>query len=199
MNPYRKGSSMSIDLARIPCRTLHTGARMPAIGLGTFGSDHVSADEGAAAVEDAASVGYRHFDCASVYGNEDRIGFALRSILNSGVPREELWITSKLWNDKHGEGDVIPSFRKSLGDLQLDYLDCYLIHWPFPNFHPPGCEVTSRSADARPYIHENYMKTWRQLEKLVEQGLVRHIGTSNMTIPKLKLVLRDAKIKPAAN
>jgi len=190
---------MSIDLARIPCRTLHTGARMPAIGLGTFGSDHVSADEVAAAVEDAASVGYRHFDCASVYGNEDRIGFALRNILNSGVPREELWITSKLWNDKHGEGDVIPSFRKSLGDLQLDYLDCYLIHWPFPNFHPPGCEVTSRSADARPYIHENYMKTWRQLEKLVEQGLVRHIGTSNMTIPKLELLLRDCRIRPAVN
>jgi len=190
---------MSIDLARIPCRTLHTGARMPAIGLGTFGSDHVSADEVAAAVEDAASVGYRHFDCASVYGNEDRIGFALRNILHSGVPREELWITSKLWNDKHGEGDVIPSFRKSLGDLQLDYLDCYLIHWPFPNFHPPGCEVTSRSADARPYIHENYMKTWRQLEKLVEQGLVRHIGTSNMTIPKLELLLRDCRIRPAVN
>ena len=190
---------MSIDLARIPCRTLHTGARMPAIGLGTFGSDHVSADEVAAAVEDAASVGYRHFDCASVYGNEDRIGFALRNILHSGVPREELWITSKLWNDKHAEGDVIPSFRKSLGDLQLDYLDCYLIHWPFPNFHPPGCEVTSRSADARPYIHENYMKTWRQLEKLVEQGLVRHIGTSNMTIPKLELLLRDCRIRPAVN
>ena len=172
---------------------------MPGIGLGTFGSDHVTADEIAAAVEDAASVGYRHFDCASVYGNEDRIGRALRRVIEGGVRREDLWITSKLWNDKHAEPDVIPSFRKSLADLQLDYLDCYLIHWPFPNFHPPGCEVTSRSADARPYIHENYMKTWRQLEALVDRGLVRHLGTSNMTIPKLALLLRDCRIRPAVN
>src|ERR1017187_5135122 len=74
--------------------------------------------------------------------------------------------------------------RQSLADLQLDYLDMYLVHWPFPNFHQPGCDVSSRSPDARPYIHENYMKTWRQMEKLVDLGLVRHIGTSNMTIPK---------------
>jgi diketogulonate reductase-like aldo/keto reductase len=172
---------------------------MPAIGLGTFGSDHVTADEVAAAVKGAAAAGYRHFDCASVYRNEDRIGFALREIISGGIPREQLWITSKLWNDKHAEADVIPSFRQSLADLQLDYLDMYLIHWPFPNFHPPGCDASSRSPDARPYIHENYMKTWRQLEKLVDLGLVRHIGTSNMTIPKLKLLLPDARIKPAVN
>jgi len=83
--------------------------------------------------------------------------------------------------------------------LKLDYLDLYLIHWPFPNYHPPGCAPDYHNPDARPYIHENYMKTWRQMEKLVEMGLVRHIGTSNMTIPKLELVLRDAKVKPAAN
>jgi diketogulonate reductase-like aldo/keto reductase len=75
----------------------------------------------------------------------------------------------------------------------------YLVHWPFPNFHPPGCTVESRSASARPYIHENFMKTWRQMEKLVDLGIVRHIGTSNMTIPKLELLLRDARIKPAVN
>jgi diketogulonate reductase-like aldo/keto reductase len=172
---------------------------MPAIGLGTFGSDSVSAEEIANAVRDAAAVGYRHFDCASVYSNEDRIGFAFQDILRAGVRREDLWVTGKLWNDKHSESDVIPSFIQSLADLQLDYLDTYLIHWPFPNFHPPGCDVSSRSADARPYIHENYMKTWRQLEKLVDMGLVRHIGTSNMTIPKLELLLRDARIKPAVN
>jgi diketogulonate reductase-like aldo/keto reductase len=190
---------MTVDPALVPHRTLYTGARMPAIGLGTFGSDSVTADEIAAAVQDAAAVGYRHFDCASVYSNEHRIGFAFREILRSGVRREDLWVTSKLWNDKHSEADVIPSFRQSLADLQLDYLDTYLIHWPFPNFHPPGCDVTSRSADARPYIHESYMKTWRQLEKLADLGLVRHIGTSNMTVPKLELLLRDARIKPAVN
>lgn len=75
----------------------------------------------------------------------------------------------------------------------------YLVHWPFPNFHPPGCSVESRSPGARPYIHENFMKTWRQMERLVDLGLVRHIGTSNMTIPKLKLLLRDARIRPAVN
>jgi diketogulonate reductase-like aldo/keto reductase len=190
---------MTVDPALVPHRTLYTGARMPAIGLGTFGSDSVTADEIAAAVQDAAAVGYRHFDCASVYSNEHGIGSAFRQILRSGVRREDLWVTSKLWNDKHSEADVIPSFRQSLADLQLDYLDTYLIHWPFPNFHPPGCDVTSRSADARPYIHESYMKTWRQLEKLADLGLVRHIGTSNMTVPKLELLLRDARIKPAVN
>ncbi len=172
---------------------------MPAIGLGTFGSDRVGADEIAEAVKGAAAVGYRHFDCASVYGNEHLIGVALQEIMKGAIKREELWITSKVWNDMHGEGDVIASCRKSLADLQLGYLDMYLVHWPFPNYHPPHCDVSSRSPNAKPYIHENFIKTWRQMEKLVDLGLARHIGTSNMTIPKLKLLLRDARIKPAVN
>ncbi len=187
-----------VDPAIVPQRMLYTGARIPAIGLGTFGSDHVSAAEVAAAVEGAAAVGYRHFDCASVYGNEAEIGHALKQILR-GVEREQLWITSKLWNDRHGEGQVIASCRQSLSDLKVNYLDLYLVHWPFPNYHPPGCDVSSRSDDARPYIHDEFMKTWRQMEKLVDLGLVRHIGTSNMTIPKLTLLLRDARVKPAVN
>lgn len=186
-----------IDPALIPQRTLYTNARMPAIGLGTFGSDHVSPAQIAEAVIGAAAAGYRHFDCASVYGNEREIGAALEQIQRSGVRRDELWITSKLWNDKHS--DVLASCRQSLADLRLEYLDLYLVHWPFPNFHPPGCDVSARAADAQPYIHENYMRTWRQMEQLVDMGLVRHIGTSNMTIPKLKLLLRSARIKPAVN
>ncbi|HUD12745.1 MAG TPA: aldo/keto reductase [Terracidiphilus sp.] len=199
MSAANKGGSGLIDPATIPKRKLNTGATMPAIGLGTFGSDHVSPGQVGEAVLGAAAFGYRHFDCASVYGNEDAVGLSLEQILRGGVKREELWITSKLWNDMHREDDVIVSCRKSLADLRLDYLDLYLVHWPFPNFHPPGCDVTSRRADARPYIHENYMKTWRKMEELVDMGLVRHIGTSNMTNPKLKLVLRDARIKPAVN
>ena len=191
--------SRFIDPAAIPQRKLKTGAVMPAIGLGTFGSDHVTPRQVAEAVKGAAAVGYRHFDCASVYSNEPEVGESLEAIQQGGVKREELWITSKLWNDKHAEDDVIASCRKSLADLRLEYLDLYLVHWPFPNFHPPGCDVSSRSADAKPYIHENYMKTWRKMEELVDLGLVRHIGTSNMTIPKLKPVLRDARIKPAVN
>ncbi|HEV7299937.1 MAG TPA: aldo/keto reductase [Tepidisphaeraceae bacterium] len=187
----------AIDPALVPSRTLYTGAKIPAIGLGTFGSDHITADTVAAAVLDAAMLGYRHFDCASVYGNEPQIGQSIRTMLDRGIRRDELWVTSKVWNDRHH--DVIGSCQQSLRDLQLDYLDLYLIHWPFPNFHPPHCDVTARSPDAKPYIHDAYMKTWRQMEQLIDRGLVRHIGTSNMTIPKLTLLLRDCRIKPAAN
>jgi alcohol dehydrogenase (NADP+) len=189
----------AVDPALIPQRRLATGAQMPAIGLGTFGSDHAPHEAVAGAVRYAAAVGYRHFDCASVYGNESHIGQAFAEIFRSGLERKDLWITSKLWNDKHGEQDVIASCEQSLADLQLDYLDLYLIHWPFPNHHPPHCDVSTRNPNAVPYIHENYMRTWRKMEELVDRGLVRHIGTSNMTIPKMKLLLRDARIRPAAN
>ena len=198
-NVYPDDVSERIDPSSGPQRTLTSGSSMPGIGIGTFGSDHVSPEQVAQAVKGAAEVGYRHFDCAAVYGNEAQIGGVFTDILGSGIRRSDLWITSKLWNDKHAEADVIPTCRKTLNDLQLDHLDLYLVHWPFPNFHPPGCDVSSRSAAARPYIHDNYMKTWRQMEQLVELGLVRNIGTSNMTIPKLKLVLRDAAIKPVVN
>jgi diketogulonate reductase-like aldo/keto reductase len=188
-----------VNPADVPYKTLSSGDKMPAIGLGTFGSDNVSHDEVKASIVGAASVGYRHFDCASVYENEREVGEALQEVMSMGIPREELWITSKLWNDKHAEEDVIGACQQSLADLQVDHLDLYLVHWPFPNFHPPKCDVDSRSPDAKPYIHENYMKTWRQMEKLKEMGLVKNIGTSNVTIPKLKLILRDAKVKPAVN
>jgi alcohol dehydrogenase (NADP+) len=185
--------------AAVPYRTLADGSRIPGIGLGTFGSDRVTGEEIAEAVRGAAAAGYRLIDCAAVYGNERLVGAALRDVVAAGVPRDELWITSKLWNDKHAEQDVLPAAQQSLRDLQLDYLDSYFIHWPFPNFHAQGCDVSSRSPDAQPYIHENFMKTWRQLERLVELGLVRTIGTSNVTIAKLKLLLRDASIRPALN
>lgn len=188
-----------VDPNAVSKRTLYTGAKIPAIGLGTFGSDRFSGAQIAEAVKGAISVGYRHIDCASVYGNEHLIGPSLHEVLQAGIKREELWITSKIWNDMHGDGDVLLSCAKTLKNLKLEYLDLYLVHWPFPNYHAPGVDVTSRDPHARPYIHEEYMKLWRQMERLVELGLVKHIGTSNMTIPKLKLLLRDAKIKPACN
>ncbi len=192
-------ASETIDPDLVPGFTLRSGARMPGVGLGTFGSDRYSAEQIAAAVRGTAAVGYRHFDCAAVYGNEREVGAALAEVMKSGIAREELWITSKLWNDKHGEADVIPAFEQSLADLGLEYLDLYLIHWPFPNFHPPGCDVDSRSPDAVSFDPERYLKTWRQLERLVERGLVRHLGTSNMTIPKLEAFLPSAEIPPACN
>ena len=191
--------SNGINPATVPYKVMPNGARIPAIGMGTFGSDSVSPERVADAVIEAAGMGYRHFDCAAVYGNEKHIGKSLRTILTKGIHRDELFITSKLWNDKHDEAEVIPAFEKSLGDLGLDYLDLYLIHWPFPNHHAPGVAVTSRAKDARPYIHADYMKIWRRLESLVDGGLVRNIGCSNMTIPKLELLFRDARIKPAVN
>ncbi len=188
-----------VDPAAVPQRMLASGARMPAIGLGTFGSDHASAVDVAAAVRGAAEVGYRHFDCAAVYGNEAEVGRALADVIAGGISRETLWVTSKLWNDRHAPAAVAPAFERSLRDLRLEYLDLYLVHWPFPNHHEVGVDVGSRDSNAQPYIHERYMDTWRELEALVDRGLVRHIGTSNMTIPKLELVLLDARIRPAVN
>lgn len=188
-----------IDPADVPTRTLASGAQIPAIGLGTFGSDHVDGAQVAAAVLDAAELGYRHFDCAAVYGNESLIGDALQSVWETIAPREDFWITSKLWNDKHAAKEVISACKRSLCDLKLEYLDLYLVHWPFPNFHPPGCDIDSRSPDARPYIHAEFMETWGEMEKLLELGLARDIGTSNMTVPKLELLLRDAHVRPACN
>jgi diketogulonate reductase-like aldo/keto reductase len=167
--------------------------------MGTFGSDHVTHEQVAEAVLGAAEVGYRHFDCAEVYGNEDFVGRSLEQIMKSGVPREELWINSKVWNNHHQPAEVIAACERSLENLRLDYIDLYFVHWPFPNFHPPGCTVDSRSPDARPYIHADFMRTWEAMEQLLARGLVRNIGTSNMTIPKLDRLLADASVKPAAN
>ncbi|NCD32327.1 MAG: aldo/keto reductase [Spartobacteria bacterium] len=186
----------AVDPKSIPVKILNNGAKMPAIGMGTFGSDRFTPTQVSNAVIGAAEYGQRAFDCASVYGNEKEIGASLKIIMDGGVPREELFITSKVWNDMHGEGKVIESCKQTLADLGLDYLDLYLTHWPFPNFHPIGCSVDSRSPDAKPYIHENFMKTWAQMEELVERGLVKNIGTSNMTQAKMELLLRDCKIKP---
>lgn len=190
-------SEDAIDPASVPYHTLSTGAKIPSIGLGTFGSDTYSAQQVADAVRGALEVGYRHIDCASVYANEAEIGKVFAEAFEAGLPREELWVNSKVWNDRHD--DVIASCQQTLKDLQLDYLDLYLVHWPFPNHHAQGVDVNSRDPHAVPYIHENYMKTWQQMEQLVDMGLVKHIGTSNMTIPKLELLLRDARIKPVCN
>jgi alcohol dehydrogenase (NADP+) len=189
----------AVNPALVPQKTLYTGAKMPGLGIGTFGSDRFSAQDIANAVENAIKSGYRLVDCAACYGNEDLIGIALENAMTAGILREELFITSKLWNDMHGKGDVLLSVAKTLKDLKLDYLDLYFVHWPFPNYHPPGCNVDTRNPLSRPYIHEEFMACWRQMEKLVDMGLVKQIGVSNVTIPKLKLILRDCRIKPAVH
>ena len=182
----------------IPFVTLRSGARMPGIGLGTFGSDRYDGEAVATAVREALAGGWRLIDCAAVYGNEDRIGVVLEEAMQNGLPREALFLVSKLWNDRHGPGDVLLSCAQSLKDLRTTYLDLFFVHWPFPNFHPKGAAPDYHNADARPYIHADFMETWRQMERLQQMGLVRHLGVSNMTVPKLKLLLRDCVIMPAA-
>ena len=158
--------------------------------MGTFGSDHADLMRCPLPWQERSAVGYRSFDCAACYGNEDQIGKVFQEAFQEGVvKREELFIASKVWNDMHGDGDVLLACAKTLKDLQLDYLDMYYVHLPFPNYHAPGCDVDSRNPDSKPFTAERFMRTWRQMERLVDMGLVKHIGMSNMTIPKLEAVL----------
>jgi len=176
---------------------LDTGAAMPRLGMGTFGSDHVSGEKVAEAVETGLRLGYRHIDCASVYGNEAEIGDELAAAQAGGLLRSDLWISSKVWNDAHS--DVGGACRRTLRDLRLDYLDMYLVHWPFANHHPPECDVDERNPEALPYDHHRFIETWQQMESLVTEGLVRHVGTSNMTRSKLEPLLAEATITPSVN
>lgn len=189
----------AVDPQSVPTRTLFTGAQVPGIGIGTFGSDHITGQEVAAAVAGALRAGYRFVDCAACYGNEHLIGETLAGAIEAGLPREELFVVSKVWNDSHQPEQVLAACLQSLKDLRLDYLDCYLVHWPFPNYHEPFASPDARNPRSRPYVHAQYLRTWRAMENLVDRGLVRHIGTSNMTVTKLDLLLADARVRPAIN
>ncbi len=189
----------AVDPKLVPQRTLFDGSKIPGIGMGTFGSDKYTADEISNAVAGAIRGGYRLFDCASVYENEDQIGLVFKDAFDKGiVKREELTITTKVWNDMHKKGDVLLSLAKSLRDLQLDYVDIFFVHWPFRNYHAPGADADARNPDSKPFDVEEFMETWRVCERIVDMGLAKNIGMSNMTIAKLEAVLPLCRIKPAA-
>ncbi len=189
----------AVDPKLVPQRTLYDGTKIPGIGMGTFGSDRYESDEVSDAVSGAIEGGYRLFDCAAVYQNEEQIGKVFKDAFDRGiVTREELTITTKVWNDMHKKGDVLLSLAKSLRDLQLDYIDIFFVHWPFRNYHKPGAHGDERNPDSKPFNVDEFMETWKQCEKLVDMGLVKHIGMSNMTIPKLEAVLPLCRIQPAA-
>ena len=189
-----------IDPRSVPEFTLSSGARVPVVGMGTFGNDRFTSEQVGNAVKGAALAGYRFFDCAAAYQNESDIGAALRDAMREGgIPREDLFISSKVWNDMHGRGDVLIAAAKTLKDLRLDYLDGYMVHWPFPNYHPPGCARDYRNPNSHPFLIDEFMETWQQMERLVELGLVRHIGVSNMTQAKLRAMLPLCRIRPEFN
>ena len=186
-----------MSITNVPEYTLFDDGKIPCIGLGTFGSDRVSADDVAKAVGGAIRAGYRLLDCAACYGNEKEIGVEIAKAMDEGVvERKDLFIMSKVWNDMHR--NVAESCRKSIEDLQCGYLDMLFIHWPFPNYHAPGCDGDARNPDSKPFSVEEFLDTYRQFEELVDEGLIRYIGISNMTIKKLDATLGQLRIPPAA-
>jgi len=158
----------------VPDVTLINGTRMPQLGFGVF---QVGDDEARAAVGTALEYGYRSIDTAALYGNEHGVGVAVRA---SGIPREELFVTTKLWNADHGAGRVEPAFERSLDKLGLDYVDLYLIHWPVPS-------------------RDLFVETWQAFERLHTHGRVRAIGVSNFPRPQLARLIEETDIVPAVN
>ncbi len=153
--------------------TLHNGIEMPYLGLGTYQSDNTQ--EVVDAVSFALQIGYRHIDTASVYGNEEGVG---RGITQSGVPREDVFVVSKVWNSDQGYESTLKAFDASLTRLGLDYLDLYLVHWP---------------------VHGKYKDTWRAMEKLYAEKRIKAIGVSNFMQHHLEDVLTTAKVVPMVN
>jgi 2,5-diketo-D-gluconate reductase A len=158
----------------VPDVTLNNGVRMPQLGFGVF---QVGNDEARAAVATALECGYRSIDTAALYGNEHGVGAAVRA---SGIPREELFVTTKLWNADHGAGRVLPAFERSLDKLGLDYVDLYLIHWPVPS-------------------RDRFVETWEAFQELYAEGRLRAIGVSNFTPPQLTRLLEETAVVPAVN
>ena len=158
--------------ANTPLLTLNNGTTIPQLGFGVFKVDPA---ETTRIVTDGLEVGYRHIDTAAIYGNEEGVG---RAIADSGIPRDELFVTTKLWNDR--QTDAENAFDESLGKLGLDYVDLYLIHWPTPQ-------------------KDTFVQAWQSLEKIYASGRAKAIGVSNFLVPHLTKLLAETDIVPAVN
>jgi alcohol dehydrogenase (NADP+) len=168
------------------------GDIMPNLGLGTWKSTPGEVYE---AIYEAVRIGYRHFDCAYVYGNEAEIGKAFADLFAAGtVQREELWITSKLWNNFHRREDVRPALEKTLSDLRLEYLDLYLIHWPV--LFRPEVNWPEKGSDMLPLSEIPLAETWRAMVECRDEGLSRHIGVSNFSKTKIQGLIDETGVVP---
>ena len=158
----------------IPTLQLLDGNRIPQVGYGVF---KVPADDTRRAVLEAFELGYRHIDTAAIYGNEEGVGAA---IAESGIPHDEVFITTKLWNDRHDGDEPRAALGESLDKLGLDAVDLYLVHWPTP-------------------ARDNYVHAWERLIDLREQGLTRSIGVSNFLVPHLERIIAETGVAPVVN
>ena len=175
--------------------TTHGSGEIPAVGFGTLIPDPVATKQ---ATRAALEAGFRHLDCAERYRNEAAVGEAIQEAFKAGtLRREDLFVTTKLWNTNHRPERVKPAFDASCRRLQLDYIDCYIIHTPFA--FQPGDEQDPRDADGR-VIYDSgvtLVDTWRAMERLVDDGHCRSIGLSDITLAKLREIVAVARIKPA--
>ncbi|KAJ9474179.1 Xylose reductase 1 [Pseudozyma hubeiensis] len=177
--------------------TLNDGNKIPQIGLGTWLS---KPGEVGNAVEIAVKNGYRHLDLAKIYQNQPEIGESLKKVIPSVVKREELFITSKLWNNAHRADKVEAAYDETLKELGLDYLDLYLIHWPVA--FAPGSDLVPKTSDGSQTVLDretSIIDTWKALISLQKAGKVKSIGVSNFTIADLEAITNATGVAPAVN
>ncbi|XP_014232552.1 1,5-anhydro-D-fructose reductase-like [Trichogramma pretiosum] len=183
-------------MSTTPFVTFSDGHKMPMIGLGTYLGKEGEVEE---AVKYAIDVGYRHIDTASFYENEAEIGNAIRQKIAEGVvERQDIFVTTKLWSNWHEEAHVVPACKKSLQKLGLEYIDLYLVHWPFA-FKEGEYLLPKDDAGNLILADTDYLETWRGMEECKKQGLVRSIGISNFNSEQITRLLESAKIKPVNN
>ena len=183
----------TLRYTRIPLT--HGSGAMPAVGFGTLISDPVATQQ---ATKTALEVGFRHFDCAERYRNEEAVGDAMQAVFKAGmIRREDVFVTTKLWNTNHRAERVKSAFDASRRRLRLDYVDCYLIHTPFA--FQPGDEQDPRDEHGHVIYDQGVtlVETWRALERLVDDGQCGAIGLSDVNLEKLRGVVAAARIKPA--